>query len=486
MNCSLKSRLLVGLLASLGLLLLAGSSVVFLLQRELLYRQFDRRLHSALPVVLRRLSPPPFQRPSIKGAAIPGIDFYWVRGEDSGQVIASYPADQVELPAGHEVELGPNVFFNLVLPDGRPGRAMIERHEPRDVLPPPAEALQPLQGPARPPELTIAIAANTLELRQTLQARALIIGLTAAIGMALVTVIVFWVVHRSLLPLRPLTDEIAQLQMNRLDRRIHIPGLPAEIAPLVERLNDLLQRLEEGFWREKSFTANAAHELRTPIAGIRSTLEVALSRQRPNEQYAQAIEKSFEVVLGLQRLIDSLLELARLDADQVIPNLGPIEIWSIVERQWNNVCEQAEQRRLRFVNRLPKDLVCSADRSLVQRVVANLLDNAVRYADEGGSISINSSLEHSKVWVSMTNPASELTQEDTARMFDRFWQKDVARSSTGLHYGLGLSLVRRYVEVIGGSIRAEIAEKNMLTVRIQLPACDSKTDLDNSLTGSSS
>jgi signal transduction histidine kinase len=479
MRRSLRSRLLVGLLASLGLLVLGGSLAIYILQRELLYRDFDRRLHDVSRDAFRRLMP---RRPwpqTAPAEPVPGADYCWIRDEDRREIVASYPADGPRPLADRDVEPGGPVFVDFVLPDGRPGRAVIERRGLFGPGPPrggrrrrrfPDGGPPGFRRPGPPRETTILVAANTVELTAALQARAWMLVLTALGSLALIAVVVAGVVHHSLLPLRPLGRQIAELHTDRLAERIHVPDLPAEIAPVVDRLNDLLDRVEEGFRRERAFTADAAHELRTPIAGIRSTAEVALSRPRGEAEYRQALERGLRAVVHLEGLIDVLLQLARLDADQVEPVWERVDLWRLVERQWQGRCERAAQRGLRFENRLPRDLACRSDGRLLERVLANLLDNAVEYADEGGTIAAEGEAVDTKVRLAVTNPAAGLGADDAAKAFDRFWRKEASRSQTGLHYGLGLSLAKRCVEVLGGAVAAELAEPNVFAVRIELPA----------------
>ncbi len=466
MNRTLKSRLLIGLLASLGVLFVLGCVVVYWLQRELLYQDFDRQLHTALPMVLRQMSAQSFQDPPVAGEPIPGVDGYVARDIVDGRMIIQCGSDPMGMfPGSVPSEEGP-VFFDSTLPDGRPARAMVERFEMPplpDGAPPPGVDL-----PSR--RLVVFVAAHTVDLRAVLRTRAFTIALIGVIGMACTTATVIGVVHRALRPLHPLGRQIELLGADALDKPITIAGLPGEIVPVVDRLNELLGRLDESFQREKAFTANAAHELLTPVAGVRSTLEVTLSRERSVEEYVQSINKCLEVIAGLERLVDSLLELSRLDGGQLTPDRVAVEIWSVTERQWNGVCEQARLRGLQWVNGLPQDMSCRADGAFMDRVMANLLDNASRYADDGGTVEVAGCVKDGRACVTVKNPAQELTQEDVTHMFDRFWEKDSARSQTGVHLGLGLSLVRRYLDVMDGSIRAELNAEHRLTVQFELPA----------------
>lgn len=466
MNRTLKSRLLIGLLASLGILLLVGCTIVYGLQRELLYGDFDRRLHMAFQSVMPQVVAQSFLKKTTVEQPIPGLTSFMLRHAQDGTILAHYRADLLDPSLGDDLQIGEMVAVDFTFTDGRPARAVVSK---RRIPPLPDGAMIP-GLPSPPGTLIVCLADHTLNLHAALRTRALTIGLTGFIAMVCITATVVWVVHRALRPLQPLGQQIASLQIDELDNPIRIPGLPGEIVPVVDRLNELLRRLHESFHREKSFTTNAAHELLTPVAGIRSTLEVTLSRERTSTQYVQALETCLDVVTGLERLVDNLLELSRLDSGQFTPSLSTVELWCVAERQWNAVCEQAQERHLTLINRLPEDLRCQADATLMDRIMANLLGNASQYADRNGRIEVRGETSDGRVYIAVENPTSDLTPEDVTHLFECFWEKDSARSQTGLHLGLGLSLVQRYIEAMEGSIKAELDKNHRLTIKFELPA----------------
>jgi len=296
--------------------------------------------------------------------------------------------------------------------------------------------------------------------------------------MVALALLVVGVVRYSLRPLRPLAEQIAALGRDSLGQPVSVKRLPAEIVPVVERLNELLRRLDEAFQREQAFTANVAHELRTPLAGLRSTVEVSLRRVHTPQEYQQALSRGLQVIAGLQDLVEKLLHLGRLDAGQVVPKLQPVRLRRAVERRWQELCERAQDRNLAFRNELPGDLECNADPLLLETILTNVLGNAVEYADEGGTITVtgcHGGLDaagghtEGQVVLTVTNPASGLSPKDAGKALDRFWRKETARTDTGFRFGLGLSVVQRCVQVHGGSISASLAEPNLFTLSLSLP-----------------
>lgn len=408
------------------------------------------------------------------------IDCCQMREDESGRVVFAHPkgwTDEIDLP--QEPTDAP-VYFDLTLPDGRPGRAQATRFTL--FVPRSRHRGRWSWGPR---QFTAVVAANTVALREELAGLRWIIALSALAGMAALALLVVGVVRHSLRPLRPLAQQIASRGRESLAQPVSIERLPAEIVPVVQRLNELLHRLDQAFHREQAFTANVAHELRTPLAGLRSTAEVALRRPHSPQEYQRALARILGVVVGLQDLVDKLLHLSRIDAGQIVPRLEAIRLREAVQRRWQAVCEQADQRRLALRNTVPADLVCRADPLLLEAVLANLLANAVQYADEGGTITVaareadgdapgapdagGDADANGHVVLTIANPAGGLSEEDVGKVLDRFWRKQASRTDTGLHFGLGLSLVQRCVQVHGGSVQADLAEADVFTVTLSLP-----------------
>ncbi len=472
MTRSLKTRLALWLLISLGLLLVVMSVVIFLLQRTLLIQDFDRELRSSMtPEVFMQLERIEFKKEKPVGDPIAGLDAYCIRDEDTAQILVCYPETSFPFPE----EINPlgekNRFFFFRFPDGTAGRACVEQMQGKKRGPPPRRRpgpgpgfddrfhdrfeKPPLSMPASAP-LSIFVASSAEKLYSQLRLRAVIMTASALLGILFVTMIVLYVISRSLKPLHLLGRQIASLDPERLNQRLEVPGLPSEILPVVQQFNTLLVRLEAAFQREKNFANDAAHELRTPIAGIRSELEVTLTRPRDNTQYIQALQKSLSSITALQNLTERLLELTRLEENSVAQNTATIHIREKVLRQWQNFSDDADARKLTLTAAIPGDLTFTADPVLFERVVDNLLSNAVHYAEPAGTITVEGERNRDCINLRFINPVQELTPTDLPLLFDRFWRKDPARTLGGGNYGLGLTVVKRAVEHMGGSVAARL------------------------------
>jgi two-component system OmpR family sensor kinase len=239
---------------------------------------------------------------------------------------------------------------------------------------------------------------------------------------------------------------------------------------VVDRLNEMLVRLEAAFGREKTFTADIAHELRTPLAGLTTALEVCASQQRSPQEYEQVVARCLKVTRTMRLMVENLLMLARVDAKQVRAAGDPLEISPLLSDAWKDFAALAERRGLKTQWFCSDSLAVTSDRGLLMVVFRNLFDNAARYAGEGGHINIAAALHDREVVISVENSGSQVGAEDTEKVFDRFWRGDAARTSAGEHCGLGLALCKRIMSVLGGSIAVTTQRGGEFRVTIKLPA----------------
>jgi two-component system sensor histidine kinase QseC len=268
--------------------------------------------------------------------------------------------------------------------------------------------------------------------------------------------------------LQSIATEIAAIGENDLTARVGSAPVPAEIAPIKDRLNGLLARLEKAFDSERRITADVAHELRTPLAGIRATLEVALGRERNSTEYRSALSECLAMAVGMQALTDNLLTLARLDASAVTLQVERIVLAEFVDSIWLAFREKAAAREISFENRIPEGLAVNSDAVNLGTVLSNLLSNAVEYADSPGQIWITARQMDAEVEIAVANTGAALTGEQLAHVFDRFWRSDRARAETGVHCGLGLALVQEMAKALHGRATAEV-QNGTFTARVTLP-----------------
>jgi two-component system sensor histidine kinase QseC len=266
-----------------------------------------------------------------------------------------------------------------------------------------------------------------------------------------------------------MATEISGLDVQDLSARVKAGQSVKELRPVGERLNELLGRLEAAFERERAFSADVAHELRTPLAGLRSTIDVILSKSREPAEYIEALKDSQQITVSMHAMVENLLTLARLEAGQVQIQKESVNLHELMRSTWQPFEEQAASRCLQVEWTPIPEVYVSTDSSLLRLAVRNAFENAVLYANEGGEIKIAVEPADDTVSIHVTNTGSSLPQEQAAHAFARFWRGDAARSAAGVHCGLGLSLVDRIVSALDGSAEVESADGGPFTLAIIIP-----------------
>ncbi|HEX4052966.1 MAG TPA: ATP-binding protein [Tepidisphaeraceae bacterium] len=370
-------------------------------------------------------------------------------------------ADLPRLPVTGEV-----VYRDMVLPDGRPGRMVgmsftttIEPNAGRNILH--AENSR---------TVILSVATDTIALHRTLENLGwLLVGL-CLLAVAASGIVLVWIVGRAVRPLERIARDIDELQENDLSVRLHPPDVPLELQPVVEKLNGLLSRLDAAFSREKAFTADVAHELRTPVTALLTTFEVCRSRPRDEVAYIAAIDKCRGVAHRMQTLVESLLLLARAEAGQLPLKLQSTDAADLLDDCWAMFSPRAEDRRMKLQWQADGPIPIETDPEKLRIILHNLFDNAVSYADEAGSIRIAAELRGNEFRVEVANTGSHVGAEQEKHLFERFWRGDKARAEVGVHCGLGLSLCQRLARLLKGRIEVQTAEHGWFTVRLTLPA----------------
>jgi signal transduction histidine kinase len=465
---SLRRRLLAGTVAIAAAVLASSSLLAWLLTRAAIDHESDAALATqvrALTTLVSRdqrrlrIEYDAYLMPEYSRDERPELFCFW---DATGAELLRSPALAAHrLPPPRDAGARP-ALSSCTLPDGRPGRIAVLAFAP--------DRAEEEGAPQRPRRLlTVAALRDTLDRDHRLAGLALILAAATAAGTAVAVAAMALLARHLLRPVDALAGRIAALDAERLAERIGPAGVPAELLPVVARLDDLLGRLDASFSRERSFTADAAHELRTPIAGLRTTLEVGASRLRPAEEHRATLGDCLEITLQMQALVDNLLSLARLEAGLVAVDLQPTVVAEAVAEAWKPFAARAAARRLAVTTDL--DAVGSAplDRAKLRLVLANLFDNAVSYADEGGTVAITARRVDGALALSVANSGCTLPPAAALQVFARFWRGDSARSAAGVHCGLGLALCRKLAVALGGTIAATIAT-GRFTVELRLPA----------------
>lgn len=278
-----------------------------------------------------------------------------------------------------------------------------------------------------------------------------LLGVMLAFGILASAVIATTVTKRGLRPLAELTSSLQRIGPTHLHERVPPAGWPRELQPLAVAFDEMLERLEESFTRLSQFSADLAHEFRTPIANILGESQVALTRARTPDEYREVIESSVGECERLSAIIDNLLFLARAEA--AAGNLqrklfdGPAAIEKIATFYETIAEEQC------VVITCTGEGEIYADPMLFSRAVSNLVENALRFTPADGTIRISIAVRAADSEISVTDTGCGIAAEHIPRVFDRFYRVDPSRSSQGA--GLGLALVKSIANLHGGSATVE-------------------------------
>jgi two-component system sensor histidine kinase QseC len=322
--------------------------------------------------------------------------------------------------------------------------------------------------PGRVPVLTVSVAQEPRELDATLRVLAtslLLAALVLAGGSALAVTLA---VRRGLRPMERLGREADAVGAGSLGHRFPVSDLPAELRPIAARLNALLARLGEAFARERRFTADVAHELRTPVAELRALAEVALKwpeDDRPRENYRDVLQ----IARQMEALITRLLSIARCEAGAQAVGRERLDLCRMLRECWDSHAQAAGARQVRVEWALPDTLVVESDRAMLGALIDNLVSNAVTYAPAGGTVRVEAAHDGVAVALSVRNPCDGLGAADLPHLFEPFWRKDPARTG-GAHCGLGLAVVAAYAKALGLALRADLPEPGAFEIVVSFPA----------------
>ncbi|HYR83906.1 MAG TPA: ATP-binding protein [Terriglobia bacterium] len=264
----------------------------------------------------------------------------------------------------------------------------------------------------------------------------------------------YWISGRALAPVDEITRVAKSITVQNLSHRLVVPETSDELQRMSEAWNDVLQRLDTAVQRIRRFTADASHELRTPVALIRATAELALTAEREPEYYRASLSTIESEATRMTDLTESLLTLARTDSNSVDMPLGPADVNRIIAEVAALSRPASETRRI-TLNTILADSRAPVlgNEAGIRRLLFILLDNAFKHTASGGSVTLSTTLSDGKVTISVCDSGEGIAPEDLPHIFERFYRADRSRSSNGA--GLGLSIAQMIADLHGSKIEVE-------------------------------
>lgn len=476
---SLSTRLSLFFLAALAVVLLGFSSTLYLLGRSYLTNQLDERLEKALDTLEAAvdietggLEWEPEERRLLLGVESDVGQVRWTVQDGRGRVVDGsrnllndrFPPD-VEPGALPEMPIDQTAMTDV------PGWRLARRHlrlaelvklgrdHPEDDLP---------DDDVEYPELVLTAGLSPEPAEASLHRLALALGGVSAGVLLLAAVLGRWLCRRALAPIVQMAAAARAKAASNDPSGLPNPGTGDELEDLGRAFNALLERRREALERQQRFTGDASHQLRTPVAGLLSLVEVVRRRPRPAEEYEQALDQVHQEANRLRQIVESLLFLARTEAESEPLKVEPVELstWTPgVLRRWEG---HPRADDLRY-DGPDYGVWTRAHPPLLAQALENLVDNALKYSEPGSLVTVAVRREPGRSCLVVEDHGVGLTPEEAATVFDPFYRAPRARLMGRSGVGLGLSVVQRIVAASGGSIQVESRGGQGARFTVRLP-----------------
>lgn len=313
------------------------------------------------------------------------------------------------------------------------------------------------------------------EIQETKEAFLLRSVIATTIIILLSSVCTYFLTKKALTPLQKLTSEVSQIQAQNLSTQLPVPNSKDEIAQLTSSFNEMLTRLDNAFSTQKQFSANAAHELRTPLAVLQTNLEVFEKKQKPEMiEYRQLFTMIKEQTARLSQLVGTLLDMTNLKS---VPRIDQVSLEELVDEVFCDLDPIAEKAgiSIHFNDSSNQDLHSDVTGSyvLLYRAVYNLVENAIKYNRPHGSVSVSVKQENGQAMVLVTDTGIGISPENQKKIFDPFFRVDKSRSRAMGGAGLGLALVDSIAKEHRGTVKVLESSSAGSTIVLMLPVDNS-------------
>jgi two-component system heavy metal sensor histidine kinase CusS len=305
------------------------------------------------------------------------------------------------------------------------------------------------------PQLTLLL--DITHHQHFLQRMQHLIWLTVSLSALATALLGAWAARSGLRPLRRMSAVARGVSAQSLNARLPEENMPPELAEMAHHFNAMLGRLDDSFQRLSAFSADIAHELRTPLSNLLTHTQVTLTRERPLEDYREALHSNLEELQWMAQLVNDMLYLAKADHGLLMPKREPLALAEEVDVLLEFFAPLAEDARVTLKRDGHARL--QGDRSMLRRALSNLLDNALRFTPAGGEVRVRIIDQVDGLRLTVENSGDGISADLLPRLFDRFYRADPARhEGSSEHAGLGLAITQSIVRAHGGQIRCESAD----------------------------
>lgn len=320
------------------------------------------------------------------------------------------------------------------------------------------------------PVAVVQVGESLAQLHTSLQSVILELLLIAPFALLLGALGSYWLAARAFVPIDHLTHTAQQINAGDLHQRVPVPGARDEVYRLAQTLNAMIERLEQAFARQRRFVADASHELRTPVAAIRSMTELALLQELPAHEYKPFLENVNTEAERLGHLISDLLALARSDEGKTPFEQEPVRLDVLVSAVAANAEVLATERAITLQVHAKEEIIILGDEARLIQAIINLVDNALLYTNAGGQVIVSVEKKGSQACLTIRDTGIGIASEHIPHIFDRFYRVNPARTQTEKNNsGLGLAIVEWIVLAHKGSIHVESRPGQGSTFTVTFP-----------------
>ncbi len=325
-----------------------------------------------------------------------------------------------------------------------------------------------------PPGYRIQVALPMEELDEEIVEVALIIIIGLTFSSLLLLFISYFLAGRILKPVKQITNLSQEIDEKKLTGRIPLGTSRDELYELAFALNQMLDRLQYSFNRQKEFIASAAHELNTPIANVRLFIEQGINNSALPEPFRNDLVRQHEILLRMGRLLRSLMILSALEMK---PKINPtnFDFRALADFVIADFQPLFELKKIPLETKMPEQLPYYGDEEQLRRVVVNLIDNAIKYNAPGGLVTIELKKVNHNLFLKISNESNPIPENDLKNIFDQFYRVEKSRSLEFGGCGLGLTIVREIISLHGGKVYMENEPSGRVSVVVQLPDDDQPT-----------
>ena len=384
----------------------------------------------------------------------------WSAGEELGDYLEALDRSpmleelDIELPYPvKHIQTSP-YFYNLTCPDGLPARAVFMRTNTQWVVDENADIEE------HDIKIDIVVARERVSLDSSISMLFHWMLIIAAIFPVASFIIVYYAIGFGMSPLKTLAVKISRIESSN-EKILTGNHWVKEVAPVVDTFNQLLDRLEKGMQRERRFTGDLAHEMRTPLAELRIVTDVAL-RADDKARLVKAVEQVNRLSHSIAELVNGMLLLTRIQSDNSQLILVSVNIFPLFYLHYESIQKRALTRAINVVVNTPQTLIVKTDSVLLTVIFSNLINNAIEHAPEKSDVFLCLKKYGSGFQLSIGNFAPDLTNEDLIHLQEAFWCKEQSRHS-GKHFGLGLAIVEEAVTCLNLEFKVSLSADKHIT-----------------------